>query len=101
MLIDVPEIYTNQNEKLEEARQLRVLWAVRGDLWIELTEDNLRYVRSAISHSEPAVRKVSKRALKLSPNKRHRKRGRKPGAHAVGNQADPASSAEEQNEETG
>ena len=79
VIIDVPSICDENNEILEEARQLRVLWAVKGDLWVELTEDNLRYVRHAIRQSEPFVQTRTKRAAKSSP-KRHRKRGRKPVA---------------------
>eukprot|EP00439_Symbiodinium_sp_Y106_P082018 s1148_g21.t1 len=79
VMIDVPEIHDENNEMLEEARQLRVLWAVKGDLWMELTEANLRYVRHAIKQSEPHVQNRSKRSAKSSP-KRQRKRGRKAAA---------------------
>ena len=33
------------------ARELRLLWAVRGDVYMELTEGNLEYVREAIRSS--------------------------------------------------
>ena len=33
------------------ARELRLLWAVRGDVYMELTKDNLEYVREAIRSS--------------------------------------------------
>eukprot|EP00439_Symbiodinium_sp_Y106_P081249 s52_g20.t1 len=79
VVLDVPDIYNkdNEDEVVEPGRQLRVLWGVKGEIWVELTEANLRYVRQAIRHSTPFVQQRSKRC-KGSPGRRAKKRGRKP-----------------------
>ena len=69
VVIDVPSICDENNEMLEEARQLRVLWAVKGDLWVELTEDKPpicktchQAIRAFCSDSHEAAREVEPQA---------------------------------------
>ena len=51
----------------------KMLWQVTGDeIWIELTERNLRYVLASLSSSAPAVKKVKQVDAKASPKKRRK-----------------------------
>ena len=78
--VEAPAVLSKDTgDELRPPLQMRVLFAVRGDIWIELTAANLEYIRDAIRESEPYEQPVSKRAktIRGSPKKR-RKRGRKP-----------------------
>ena len=64
---------------LQPARQIQFLWGTTSDLFMELNEDNLAYIRSAIKESAPFIQPHSKRRCKAQGSpKRFRKRGRKP-----------------------
>ena len=69
---------------VEPARLLRVLWGIRGDLWIELSTENLSYIRHAILNSAPYEQVITKRSKFVAKDgqspRRRRKRGRKPNA---------------------
>ena len=66
---------------LQPARQIQFLWGTTSDLFMELNEDNLAYIRSAIKESAPFIQPHSKTRCKAQGSpKRFRKRGRKPKA---------------------
>ena len=79
IVVSAPAV-VKEDVEIQAPRSLRLLWAVRGDLWLELTSGNLEYIRHAIQASTPYQQPVSKRAVqaKGSPGKKRRKRGRKP-----------------------
>ncbi|CAE7255754.1 GIP [Symbiodinium sp. CCMP2592] len=64
--VEVPAIHDSDQAVIEEPRSLRLLWAIRGDLWMELTEGNLRYVRKAVRNS-PVLPVKPKRAKSKVP----------------------------------
>ena len=53
--------------ELRPSTQLQVLFAVRGDIWVELTDANLEYVRDAMRNSQPFDQPISKRAKPAKP----------------------------------
>ncbi|CAE7472204.1 unnamed protein product [Symbiodinium sp. KB8] len=81
VVIQAPAILNEDGDEIEEERPIRVLWGVRGqDLWMEATEDVIRYFIAGVKHSKPYEQPVSKRAKQgkgASPKKR-RRRGPKP-----------------------
>ena len=89
--IEVPPV-EQDGAVVEPARSLRVLWGIRGDLWIELTAENLSYIRHAILNSAPFEQPVTKRSKFVAKDgqspRRKRKRGRKPNAMHQGNSDD-------------
>ncbi|CAE7278616.1 unnamed protein product [Symbiodinium sp. CCMP2456] len=74
-----PAVHNDSEELVHEEHQMVMLWGIKGaDLWIELTEANLGYIRLAILHSPPFIQPPPKKAARggASPKKR-RKRGPK------------------------
>ncbi|CAE7872584.1 unnamed protein product, partial [Symbiodinium sp. KB8] len=51
VMLDCPEVRNKEDEVLEPARQINFLWGTKSDLFMELTEANLSYVRHAIKES--------------------------------------------------
>ena len=85
--IEVPPVECD-GAVVEPARSLRVLWGIRGDVWVELSTENLSYIRHAILNSPPFEQPVTKRSKFVvkdgqSP-RRKRKRGRKPKENLEG-----------------
>lgn len=103
--VQAPPYKDPENPDAEEVNgpEVRLLWKLKTpDVWIELTLENLEYVKKAILASPPWEQPVSARA-KHSPRKR-RRRGRKPRGHdeiALADAVDPDEVAEPplQNEE--
>eukprot|EP00439_Symbiodinium_sp_Y106_P024521 s8377_g3.t1 len=87
--IKAPAVVDKAGQLRHEEHQLQVLWGIKGlDIWIELTEANMQYIRLAILHSEAYIQPPStKRAKAAGSPKKRRKRGPKPQA-AVANRSD-------------
>ena len=81
VVIQAPAVLNEAGDEIEPEQSIRMLWGVRGhDLWMESTEDVIRYFVAAVTHSKPYEQPVSKRAKgkgAASPKKR-RRRGPKP-----------------------
>ena len=80
--IKAPAVVDRAGQLRHEEHQLQVLWGIKGlDIWIELTEPNLQYIRLAILHSETYIQPQSARKAKAAGSpKKKRKRGPKPRA---------------------
>ncbi|CAE7038267.1 unnamed protein product [Symbiodinium sp. CCMP2592] len=100
VMLDCPDILDQHDQVLQPARQIQFLWGTTSDLFMELNEDNLAYIRCAIKESAPFIQQPSKRRSKLQGSpKRLRKRGRKPKADEVAPEAALAGEGGQQEED--
>eukprot|EP00439_Symbiodinium_sp_Y106_P047006 s2541_g6.t1 len=85
----------------DDPPQIRLLWTLKtADIWMELTTDNMEYMKKAIRESPPWQQPVSKRAKaqNVSPKKR-RKRGPKPKRKPVQDDGEASENAENQEDD--
>ncbi|CAE7357935.1 unnamed protein product [Symbiodinium sp. CCMP2592] len=76
-----PAVQNADGDEVHAEHQMRMLWGIKGEqLWVELTTENLNYVRLAILHSSAAAPAPPKRARgkAAAGSPKRRKRGRKP-----------------------
>ncbi|CAE7256773.1 unnamed protein product [Symbiodinium sp. CCMP2592] len=76
-----PAVQNADGDEVHAEHQMTMLWGIKGEqLWVELTTENLNYVRLAILHSSAAAPAPPKRARgkAAAGSPKRRKRGRKP-----------------------
>eukprot|EP00439_Symbiodinium_sp_Y106_P061854 s1534_g9.t1 len=76
--VQAPCVESQDGEVVHDGLQMQMLWGIKGaDLWVELTEANLQYVRLAIQHSPSFTPPEKKRARGGASPRKRRKRGPK------------------------
>ena len=88
--VSLPEVKGDDGATIAERRDVRLLWGIRGaDIWMELSDANLYYIRTAIRASKPQDADAKRKAPSTEPGrKKRRKLKRRPSADAEQKQAE-------------